>query len=83
VVPTWQVNLLRAEALIALERWPEAKVAAGAAIELNPNAGVGVLPARPGPSRTRRTGTPRDRTPFARAYEIDAAEVTLPLQVSR
>jgi tetratricopeptide (TPR) repeat protein len=32
----WQVNVLRAEALVALERWPEAKTAAADAVRLNP-----------------------------------------------
>jgi hypothetical protein len=33
----WQVNVIRAEALVALERWPEAKAAAADAAKLNPN----------------------------------------------
>ena len=36
-VPPWQANALRAEALIALERWSEAKIAAEEAVKLNPN----------------------------------------------
>jgi tetratricopeptide (TPR) repeat protein len=37
LVPSWQVELLRAEALIALQRWPDAKLAAAEALKLNPN----------------------------------------------
>jgi len=36
LAPPWQVSLLRAEALVALQRWPEAKAAATEAINLNP-----------------------------------------------
>jgi tetratricopeptide (TPR) repeat protein len=36
LAPPWQVNLLRAEALIALGRWPDARLAAADAIKLNP-----------------------------------------------
>jgi tetratricopeptide (TPR) repeat protein len=36
-VPAWQVEVIRADALIALERWDEAKLAAEQAIALNPN----------------------------------------------
>jgi tetratricopeptide (TPR) repeat protein len=36
-VPPWQSNLLRAEAFIALGRWPDAKSAAGEALKLNPS----------------------------------------------
>ena len=35
--PPWQVNVIRAEALVALQRWPEAKAAAADAVKLNPN----------------------------------------------
>ena len=35
-VPPWQSNVLRAEALIALERWPNAKTAVADALKLNP-----------------------------------------------
>jgi len=35
-VPAWQSNSLRAEALIALERWTDAKTAAADALKLNP-----------------------------------------------
>jgi tetratricopeptide (TPR) repeat protein len=35
--PPWQVNQLRAESLIALERWPQAKTAAAEAAKLNPH----------------------------------------------
>ena len=35
-VPAWQVEVVRAEALVALERWSDAKVAAEQAIKLNP-----------------------------------------------
>jgi tetratricopeptide (TPR) repeat protein len=34
--PSWQISLLRAEALTALQRWPDAKTAATEAIDLNP-----------------------------------------------
>ena len=36
IAPAWQISLLRAEALTALERWPDAKAAASEAINLNP-----------------------------------------------
>ena len=36
-IPPWQCNVLRAEALIALGRWSDAKVAADEAVKLNPN----------------------------------------------
>jgi len=36
-IPPWQCNALRAEALIALGRWGDAKVAADEAVKLNPN----------------------------------------------
>ena len=36
-VPSWQNSVLRAEALIALERWAEAKQAVEAAVRLNPH----------------------------------------------
>jgi tetratricopeptide (TPR) repeat protein len=36
LAPPWQVSLLRAEALIALQRWSDAKEAATGAINLNP-----------------------------------------------
>jgi tetratricopeptide (TPR) repeat protein len=35
--PQWQADVIRAEALVALERWPEAKAAAADAVKLNPN----------------------------------------------
>ena len=37
--PAWQVSLLRAEALVALERWDEARAAATDALKLNPHPG--------------------------------------------
>ena len=37
VVPPWQFNLLRAESLVGLQRWPDAKQAAVEATKLNPN----------------------------------------------
>ena len=35
--PPWQVNVIRAESLVALERWADAKVAVADAAKLNPN----------------------------------------------
>ncbi len=35
--PAWQLNLLRAEAMIALDRWDDAKLAVGEAVKLNPS----------------------------------------------
>jgi predicted negative regulator of RcsB-dependent stress response len=35
--PAWQLNLLRAEAMISLDRWDDAKLAVGEAVKLNPN----------------------------------------------
>jgi tetratricopeptide (TPR) repeat protein len=37
VIPAWQCNVVRGEALIALERWPEAKAAVADAVKLNPS----------------------------------------------
>ena len=36
-VPAWQSSVVRAEALIGLERWPDAKLAVDEALKLNPN----------------------------------------------
>jgi tetratricopeptide (TPR) repeat protein len=35
--PSWQVNSIRAEALVGLQRWPDAKAAVAEAVKLNPD----------------------------------------------
>ena len=67
LAPPWQVSLLRAEALVALQRWPDAKTAASEAINLNPAPGSAYY--QLGQVYSHEKDWERAADAFRRAYE--------------